>query len=246
MPHKALNQPLGKHVLNIAVMQPYLFPYIGYFHLIDSVDIFVCFDDVNFIKKGWINRNNILLGGKAHLWSLPLIKKSQNKLINQHEINKHKQSQADLVALIEVAYHQAPYYKQVMPLICEVLNGSDHMIDKLARRSLETICDYLKIGTIFKNSSDLDKDMDADAQTRIIQMVKTLGGDGYRNAIGGKDLYSKEEFARAGIHLAFIESDPIVYKQFDKGFIPCLSILDVLMFNSREQSMALTKKYKLI
>lgn len=233
-------------MLNIAVMQPYLFPYIGYFHLIDSVDIFVCFDDVNFIKKGWINRNNILLNGRAHLWSLPLIKKSQNRQIRDHEITDPEKSQAALAELIENAYAKAPYFQSAMPVIRNTLNGSEKMIDLLARRSLENICDYLGMDVVFKNSSDLDKDNDAQAQERIIQMVGKLSGTAYRNAIGGRKLYDKDAFAENGIELTFIESASIKYPQFENDFIPYLSIIDVLMFNSREDAMKLTKKYTLI
>lgn len=230
----------------IAVMQPYLFPYIGYFHLIDSVDIFVSFDDVNFIKKGWINRNKILSHGKAHLWSIPLVNKSQNRKICDHEIFEPEKAQARLAALIEKSYHKAPNFDEVMPLIYTILDGQENMIDQLAIKSLKSICSYLNVDTIFKSSADLKKNPEDPAQKRIIDMVKSLGGTAYHNAIGGKELYEKEYFAREDIKLSFIESHPVTYKQFGQEAVPYLSIIDVLMFNKREETRDLMQKYRLV
>lgn len=227
-------------------MQPYLFPYIGYFHLIDAVDIFVCFDDVNFIKKGWINRNNILLDGQAHRWSLPLIKASQNKLIMDHDIFEPEKAQKNLLNKFQTSYKEAPQYNEIMPLFEEILNGSKDNIADLIKHSLEKISAYLALDTKFDRSSNIKKDPDLPAQTRIISMVKELGGTHYINATGGQELYDRESFEKEDLKLSFIKSGDISYEQYSGDFVPYLSIVDVLMFNDRKSAQDLAKKYTLI
>lgn len=230
----------------IAVMQPYLFPYIGYFHLIKAVDVFVIFDDVNFIKKGWINRNNILIGDKAYPWTLSLAKTSQNRWIKDHDIFEPLISKIKLLALFERAYKDAPYFDDVFPVLERILKDDEINIAGFIRNSLEVLCKFMGIQTEFVLSSDIPKNYDLPAQDRIIQIIKELKGTRYCNAIGGQELYTKESFEEQGIEMFFVKSGSIHYKQFGEGFTPFLSIIDVLMFNSKDDIQKHLSNYELI
>jgi len=206
----------------LGIMQPYLFPYLGYFQLIDSVDTFVFFDDVNYIKKGWINRNYILVDNNKYMWTLPLIKTSQNKKINEHEIFEPKKTKEKLSKLIYKAYEKAPNLKSIF----EITN-------------------YLNLNKTFKRSSDLINPNKYSSYLRIIDIIKLLNCSKYINPIGGYKLYDKLLFKKNGIELQFIETSEIFYKQYNNNFIPNLSMIDVLMFNNIETIKFFLKEYKL-
>lgn len=231
---------------SIAIMQPYLFPYIGYFHLMQAVDIFVLFDDVNFIKKGWINRNNILLEDQAYSWTLPLSKASQNRLINEHKIFESELSKVKLLNLFERAYRKAPYYEAVFPILSKILQNEEVNIAKFIRFSLEELSAYMGLQTHFVFSSDLKKDKDLPAQERIMQMIQSLNGTRYCNAIGGQELYDRKAFASKDIELCFVRSNSIGYKQWNQTFTPFLSIVDVLMFNDHTEIKKHLCNYELV
>lgn len=95
--------------MKTAIMQPYFFPYLGYFQMFNAVDKFVLLDDVNFIMRGYINRNSILLNGKAHKFSIPLEKPSQNKLINETKLNFSLKDKENFLKTIQLAYKKAPF-----------------------------------------------------------------------------------------------------------------------------------------
>jgi len=224
-------------------MQPYLFPYIGYWQLINNVDMFVIFDDVNFIKRGYINRNYILIQGKSKLITLELIKASQNKLIKEIEVGYNSDK---LIKTIEMAYKRAPYFKKVFPLIVEILSNKEKNLVKFLSFSLEKISDYLKLNTMFIYSSDIKKDNRLKGQNKIIDICKKIGAKEYVNPIGGITLYKKEVFEKEEIKLKFLKSKKIEYKQFKNEFVPNLSIVDVMMFNDKEKIGSFLKEYDLI
>jgi len=231
--------------MRIAIMQPYVFPYIGYIQLVNLVDKFILFDDVNFINRGWINRNNILLNGQAHLFTIPLRNSSQNQLINQTEVGdtgwKNK-----FFKTLEQAYKQAPYFDEVFALVQDVFENKVVYINQLASLSLTKICKYLRIETTFFESSSLSGNKGLKAQERIIDICLEMRADQYINPIGGTKLYSKDDFASKGIALNFLEVTAYSYPQFSNKFVPDLSIIDVLMFNSVDETRELLNKYILI
>lgn len=217
-------------------MQPYLLPYIGYFQLINSVDQFVIFDDVNFIKKGWINRNRILVNGVERLFTLPISNASQNSLIKDLEIFNAQQNKKLLLKTILHSYKRAPFFDDVSKLFEEIIIYSERNLSKYIGNSLAKICHYLGINSRFVYSSELGCDQSYTGQKKIISIVKKLGGDSYFNLPGGIDLYDKTFFADHGVELNFIRPAKILYEQFNKAnFVPNLSIVDVLMFNSLEK-----------
>ncbi len=221
--------------MKIGIMQPYFFPYIGYWQLLNLVDKYVIYDDVNFIKGGWINRNRILINGNASYFNVPMIGASSFKLINQVEVNNDDLLVSKNLRTIQEAYKKAPYYDDVYPLIEKILTyKSDNLANYIAN-SIKEICFYLNINTEIIMSSDLKKDTTLKGQDKVIAICKELDGKEYYNAIGGQELYSYDDFDKEGISLNFVKTLPIEYKQFKNEFIPNLSIIDVLMFNSKEQ-----------
>lgn len=232
--------------MKVAIMQPYFFPYISYFQLINAVDEFVVYDDVNYIKKGWINRNNILVNNGSFLFKIPLIKSSQNKLINQISIDNNENWKLDLLKTIEYSYKKAPYFENVFPIIKEILFQEKNDLSKFLVFSLKLVCNYLNIKTKIILSSSIEKNNDLKGQDKIIEICKKLNATTYINAIGGQELYNKNDFSKNNIALNFIHSDSISYDQFKNQFIPYLSIIDVMMFNSLDDIKEMFSKYELL
>jgi hypothetical protein len=236
--------------MNLAIMQPYIFPYIGYFQLIHNSDRFVFYDDVNFIKGGWINRNKILVGNKEFLFTIPLKGASSFKHISEtlvHPIlfNRYK---VKLLRTIELAYVKAPYYDNFFPLLKDfILNYSNSTISDLAIESIMFICDYLVMNYNFERSSDLHIATNyLNGKDRVIEICKRENAASYINTIGGLNLYTKSEFEQNEITLNFLKSGEIKYQQFENEFVPSLSIIDVLMFNSKERVNQMLQNYELI
>ena len=227
-------------------MQPYLFPYIGYFQLINAVDIFVIFDDVNFIKKGWINRNNILVNGTFNLFSVPLKEASQNKLINQIQLADDNKWRLTFLKTIELNYKKAPFFNDIFLLIQKIINSPSITINDLIYTSILSINNYLNCKTEIIFSSSLTNINHLKGQDKIIAICKTQMATLYINPIGGKELYNIETFKQNGIRLNFLKSKQINYKQYNNDFVPWLSIIDVLMFNSKHDTLILINEYTLL
>ena len=229
--------------MRLTVMQPYFFPYIGYWQLISVADTFVIYDDVNFIKQGYVNRNNILQNQKAHLFTLELIGASSNKKINEIKIGGNSNK---LLKTIKQNYSKSPFYKDVLPVLDEILNNEEKELSKFLGFSLERIARYLDIDTKFLYSSDIKNDKTFKAQDRLIDMSKILNATGYINAIGGVELYGKEVFSQNDINLSFLKTHEISYKQFNNAFVPDLSIIDIMMFNSKGNIENMLTQFELI
>ncbi|WP_418184864.1 WbqC family protein [Aliarcobacter vitoriensis] len=229
--------------MTLAIMQPYLFPYIGYWQLINAVDTFVIYDDVNYINKGYINRNSILVDGKAQQFTLELINASQNKLINEIEVGNNSKK---LLKTIEMAYKKTPYFFDIFPIIEAILNNKEKNLAKFIGYSLEEISNYLKINIKFIYSSDIGKENSLKAQDKIIDICKKLEARVYINSIGGQELYNKEKFKEENIKLNFLKTQFIEYKQFKNDFISHLSVIDILMFNSVIEIKQMLFRYELI
>ncbi len=229
--------------MKLGIMQPYFFPYIGYFQLIQLADLYVIADDLNFIKNSYIKKNSILDNGAPALISLQLIGASQNKLINEIEVGNDIDK---LLTAIQRRYAKAPYFKDVFPLLQTILSSKEKNLARFLGYSLMEISRYLGIQTKIIYSSEIEKNNDLKFDARIIDICKRVGADHYINAIGGKELYDKDKFAAEGITLNFIDTKEIEYKQFNKAFVPNLSIIDVMMFNSKEESRELLQRYELV
>lgn len=230
----------------IAIMQPYFFPYLGYFQLIHASDLFVFYDDVNFINRGWINRNRILVNGKPHLISIPCKKASQNKLILEVELAIDHKWRKKFLRTFQLAYIKAPNFKEVFPIIEGTLLDESANIAQLTVKSITEVVQYLGISTVFKNSSEHYQNSALKKADRLIDICHQEHITNYLNPQGGVDIYTKEYFSAKGINLQFLVPKIISYPQFGKTFVPSLSIIDVLMFNSREKIInELLNTYKL-
>lgn len=218
-------------MLTAGIMQPYFFPYIGYFQLIQAVDVFVVYDNIKYTKKGWINRNRMLQNGKDVMFSLPLKKDSDSLDVCERELatdfNRDK-----LLNQITGAYRRAPYFEQSYPLVENIVRCEDNNLFRFLYHSLSATCKYLDIDTEIRVSSGIAIDHSLKNQDKVLALCEALGASAYVNAIGGMELYSKETFSDKGIELKFIKSKPLEYSQFAHEFVPWLSIIDVLMFNS--------------
>lgn len=233
--------------MKVAVMQPYLFPYIGYWQLINAVDKFVILDDVNYIMRGFINRNKILLNGQPYQFTIPIKKASQNKLIMDTELNFLQEDKRKFLLTIHNAYRKAPYFEKVMPMIEEIIHNPENDLTKYIRYSIERITQYLDIKTEILVSSQIEKRSDLKAQDKIIEICKCLGADIYINPCGGRTLYQHSDFEQAGMKLFFLDtkSEHITYNQRQKEFSGNLSIIDILMFNDAKTIQSFLEEYEL-
>lgn len=235
--------------MKIAIMQPYLFPYIGYFQLIAAVDKFIVYDDVNFIKGGWINRNNVLVNRTSNLFTVPLDKPSPFLLINEIKINLKLYSiwKDKFIRTIEQSYKKAPFFYDVYTLILKILDKQDKaLVSNLAVDGIKCICEYLNIQTEIIETSQNYNNNHLKGQERVLDICKIERSSNYINPIGGLELYSKDVFIENALVLNFIKTNPIIYNQFNNEFIPWLSIIDVMMFNSIDEIKLMLDKYELI
>ena len=223
--------------------QPYLFPYIGYWQLMNLSDIYVMSDSMQYIKKGYINRNNILVNGKRHLFTLEVLGVHSNTLINEVKVGN---SAKKIAKSIFHAYIKAPYFKEVYPMIEEILLNKEKKLERYLGYSIKSIADYIGIETEFIYLSELQGETELKAQDRTIDICKRVNASEYINAIGGVELYNREDFLKEGIELSFLKTEDITYKQFDNKFVSNLSIIDIMMFNSKEEIKEMLKKYTLI
>jgi len=232
--------------MKIAIMQPYFLPYIGYFQLINAVDKFVIYDDVNYINKGWINRNNLLINGQSSLFTVPLNNASQNRKINEIALAEDKTWAAKLLKKIAFTYAKAPLSEVVFSLIEPVILLDFEHISALNIAVLKKICAYLHIQTEFIDSSSVYGNVALKGQDRILDICKLEKATHYYNPIGGVELYDQALFAQNGLKLSFIQSKRIEYPQFNHPFVPWLSIVDVLMFNPKEEVRNMLDQYTLV
>lgn len=225
--------------MKLAIMQPYWFPYLGYFQLIRCADVFVLYDNIKYTKRGWINRNRILENDAAGTITLPLQKAPDSADIRERRI-AGQFDRRHMVKRLANAYRRAPQFSAAMaslePLI---LNPEDDLFAYL-RNSIVGICRHLGIETKIVTSSSVAADHALPGQDRVLDLCRALGATTYINPVGGMELYDAEAFGARGVELRFLRSPPISYPQHSAPFVPMLSIVDVMMFNAVEQIAAWT------
>jgi hypothetical protein len=232
--------------MKIAIMQPYYFPYIGYFQLINAVDEFVIYDNIEFTKKGWINRNRILVNGTDAVVSLPIKKDSDYLNVNERfladtwDIERKK-----MLNRITESYRKAPYFKETYEVLEKCILYEDHNLFKFILHSVQTVMQYLKIDTKLVVSSSVPIDHQLKSNEKVMAICKERGADIYINPIGGLELYDKEIFKKNNLKLQFQKANNITYSQFNNEFIPWLSIIDVMMFNNIEEMQSKLEAYSL-
>lgn len=242
-----LREGKGTNVKKIAIMQPYFFPYLGYWQLIGAVDVYVVFDDVNYIKRGWINRNKIRLSsGEVSYIRLPITKASQNKLICEHTISNLDESKSVLFKTMEYNYKKRPHYYDGMGILEKLFHVSESNLSDFLFKQIQIVSDYFCFDTEIVRSSELKNNKELLAQEKIIDIVKLLNGEQYINAIGGVSLYDHKRFAEWQIDLKFLNPFLPIYDQGFSDFIPSLSILDVVMNCSQDELVSMGGCYELV
>ena len=234
-------------------MQPYFLPYIGYLQLMNAVDRFVFYDDVAFINRGWVNRNRMLVGGKEHLFTIPLKEASQNKTIREIALSDDPKWRGKLLKTIEQSYRKAPLYETVMPMIEKIVNftADNRNVGDYIFHSFTELTAYLDITTTLVASSTIYENGHLKAQERILDICRQEGADQYINPIGGQELYDRDRFTESGINLHFIQSKRVEYNQVigktgPAEFVPWLSIVDILMFNDINEVRAMFGAFELV
>ena len=232
--------------MKIAIMQPYLFPYLGYFQLIAAVDKFVILDDVNFINKGWINRNKIMINGKSSMFTLPLEQASQNKLIKDIKVAKDKRWTDKFLKSIHMAYKKAPHFEAVYSLVKKCMEREEKAISDLIYVGILDICEYMGIQTGIEPHSSVYLTEGLLGQDKILEICVQSGASHYINTMGGQGLYDKDKFKEKNIRISFISPVLNPYNQNCPDFVEGLSIIDVLMYNSKEQVKLQLENFKLL
>ncbi len=226
-------------------MQPYFFPFIGYFQLINAVDLFVFYDDVNYINKGWINRNRILINGSPQYIQVPLIGASQNRLIKDIELVKDEKWKTKLLKTLELNYKKSQYFSDVYPMVYELIKEETLTISDLNFKITRSVLNHLNISKKIMLASENFQNTELKGQDRIIDICKSLEATHYINPSGGKGLYEEEIFHDNGIYLGFIEPYLMEYPQNSKYFVKGLSMLDVLMNNNVIQIIELLNEFEI-
>lgn len=229
--------------MKLGIMQPYFMPYIGYFQLMKAVDKYVVYDDVNYIKGGWVNRNHILINGEKEMFTVTLQKASQNKLFNEIVIGDDFKK---LMKTLQMNYSRAINFDQTMVLMERIISFPNKQLAVFIANSFREILSYLSVETEILMSSEIPKDNSLRGKDKIIQICEILGADTYYNAVGGKNLYDQEEFREHGITLNFVDSLPQVYSQLHtREFVSGLSMVDVLMNNTKDEVNRLLDSFQL-
>ena len=229
--------------MRLGIMQPYFFPYLGYWQLLANVDKYVVYDDVTYIKGGWINRNNFLINGQKNLLTMRLEKASSYTLIKDIAI---KDDFVKFLKTIEMGYKKAPFFEDSFRLLKDICQCPDKKLGQFLFNSHIKICEYLGIDTELILSSSFEKHVELKGKDKVISICKQLGADEYINAIGGQELYDKKEFAENGIRLNFLQANLREYRQLKNEFVAGLSIIDIMMFNSKEEIKEMLNDFNLV
>jgi hypothetical protein len=232
--------------MRLAIMQPYFLPYIGYFQLMAAVDKFVVLDDVNFINRGWINRNRIAVNGEPYWLTLPLAKASQNRLINEIKILDDPLWKRKMIRTLELSYRSAPFAHEVWPMLSDLLEEARGSLSAFLFRHLRRVVDYIGIDVSIEPTSAIYPKEGRAGQERILDICRREGATSYVNLPGGRELYDPPTFAASGIKLLFIEPnlEALALRHSGRG-APSLSILDLLMLNSPATIHEVIKKSQL-
>lgn len=232
--------------MKLGIMQPYFLPYIGYWQLLNYVDIFIVYDNIQFTKKGWFHRNNFLMNGKKTLFTIPLKKDSDYLDVRDRYLaDDSARNLNKILAQMEQSYRKAPFYSEIQPLLKRIINYDNKNLFQYIFNSIQEIVIYLGIETKLIKSSDIDMDHSLSGEMRVLELCKKVEASTYINSMGGIELYNFQNFEDNKLKLLFMETKIEPYKQFTNDFVPYLSIIDSLMFNSKESVQEMLQSFKL-
>ena len=229
--------------MKVGIMQPYFMPYLGYFQLLNLVDRFVIYDNIQYTKKGWINRNRIMINGEINTISIPLKKGSDYLNINERYLAENwNKEKIKLINKLRQAYIKAPNFNIFFPIIEEILHEENKNLFEFIFNSIIKVKEFLEIKTEIIVSSHLNVNHDLKSQDKVLEICNNLGAKSYYNPIGGQNLYFKESFDKENIDLNFIKLNDIKYNDSNSH----LSIIDVIMHNSRNEINYLLNQFSII
>jgi hypothetical protein len=231
--------------MKLGIMQPYFLPYIGYFQLINAVDKYVIYDNIQYTKKGWINRNRLLQNGKAEYFTLSL-KKDSDFLDVKDRFISDSFDKNRMLNQIKAFYQKAPYFDCSYKIVEDIIDNKEQNLFLYNYNSIQKVCKYLNINTELIISSTINIDHSLKGVDKVLAICKSFNTDEYINAIGGTELYNKIDFENENIKLSFLKTNYIEYQQLKNQFVPNLSILDVMMFNSVKEINVMLDKYELV
>ena len=232
--------------MRLAIMQPYFLPYIGYFQLMSSVDKLLLLDDVTFINGGWINRNRIAIDGAPYWLTLPLAQASQNRLISEIVIVDDPSWKRKTLRTVELNYGSAPFAHDILPLFSDMLKEAQGSLSTFLFHQLRRLADYIGIPIQIEQTSAKYPKEALTGQRRILDLCVREGAATYVNLPGGRSLYDAQSFAAAGIDLLFLDPNfPALTLRHSGQEGPCLSILDLLMFNPVTAIREATEMFRL-
>ena len=235
--------------MKVAIMQPYFFPYIGYFSLIQYTNKFVIFDKVQFIRHGWIERNRILKPNNGWQYiKVPLFKHHRDILIKDIEIKNSEPWKEKIKAQLIHYKKRSPFYNECMDVVSTSLSIQTNSIVELNKNILNIVCNYLNIPLNLDIFSKMDIQIEdvKEADEWALKITKSMGFIEYVNPIGGIEFFNKEKYIQNNIKLTFLKNNLNDYKQNREFFEPGLSIIDVMMFNDKESIHKMLNNFELI
>jgi hypothetical protein len=233
---------------SVAVMQPYFFPYLGYLQLLAYVDVFVVYDDTQYVKQSWINRNRILEHGAAAYLTLPVDRRSHNELICEKHLHEPRRHERKALERIRHAYHFAPHLDAVSAFLEPLFPGAGETVASFNVRALRALHAFLGLSTRLVVASERAYPRAPTAQERVIQICLEEGGTRYVNPIRARSLglYDQAAFRAAGLELSFLATNADVrYDQNGGPFVSDLSVIDILMFNTPAETLELLDRFLL-
>lgn len=217
--------------MRVALMQPYFFPYIGYFDLLASSDLFVFYDDAAYSRGGWVSRNRVAADGKEFNYiRLTVDRAPLGTPINGVRLKSPEDDRNHLLSLLHNVYRRAPYYNEVVAVIEKVFCDGGGGLSQVAAASICSCAEYLGLGAPVLYSSAIEYDRAMGAQGKVISICKSINASHYVNLTGGRELYCESEFLRNDISLIFTEPADFLYDTGKRPFVPNLSIIDVMMW----------------
>ncbi len=238
--------------MRFGIMQPYFFPYIGYFSLIDYVDRFIFFDTSQYIRHGWVNRNRILGQGKktgGSYITVPIKNTGQKTVIKDVIIAENIDWRNKIYGQLTVYKRKAPYYKDVICFLHSVLDQEyENRLSDLNIETLKAVCDYIGIERKFSVFSQMNLNISGSNQPDewALYITEALGGDIYVNPPGGQNFFEKAKYKQRNIGLEFLKSNLPEYIQKIGYFEPGLSIIDVMMYCGKKEIKDMLQDYTIL
>jgi len=233
--------------VKLAIIQPYFMPYIGYFQLLNAVDKVVIYDNIEYTKKGWFNRNRISLNGNIHTFTIPIKKDSDYLNVDQRFLAENAEKEiVKTLAQIRQNYSETPFFNDIYPVIESCFLCKEKNLSGFIFNSIVQLTSLLQITTELIASSTVLVDHSLRKEEKVMGICRQLKADVYYNSIGGTSLYNKNEFAENGITIKFLKTRDIHYQQTENNFFPNLSIIDVLMFNGVDKTRQFLNAYELM